>query len=343
MAGGGGAQFGGHDRAGVDQRVGLISQLARVDSYEMTNGPGSGTKRIRMVTGGGLDIEFLPDRALDIGHVTFRGVPLAWVSAVDFVSPHSYDTEGTEWLRSFGGGLLATCGLDTFGPPSTDSGVLYPMHGRVGAVPATVLEASLIDDVLTVRGEVRQAKVFSENLVLRRTYRAHLGGSTLHISDTVTNESATPAGHMMLYHFNLGWPLLDEKATLDIPHQSVTPRDEPAIAGLDTWSVIEPPQQGFAERVYFHHSVPGQGKATIDNPEINMRAELSFNTDTLPGLFQWKMADFGHFVMGLEPANTPHVHGRKTASDEKLLPVLQPGESVDYEVTLYLSDSHSTL
>lgn len=323
----------------LPERVGSLTQVARLDSAVVTNGPGAGTRRIRMVTGGGLDLEFLPDRALDIGHVSFRGIPLAWVSSVDFVPPHHFEAEGTEWLRSFGGGLLATCGLDTFGPPSEDEGRWFPMHGRVGALPANVVESSVTDTTITLRGEIRQTKVFSENLVLRRTYTADVGGATLRITDRVTNESAQPSGHMMLYHFNLGWPLLDERALLDIPCQSSTPRDEPAVSGIDRWRTIEPPQRGFREQVYFHEAHPGNGIAVIDNPHLNIRCEISFDTDTLPGLFQWKMADFGHYVMGLEPANTSHVFGRASARSSGELPVLEPGESVDYSISLSLSES----
>jgi hypothetical protein len=293
-----------------------------------------------MVTGGGLDLDLLPDRALDIGHVTFRGFPLAWISAVDFVSPHQFEAEGTEWLRTFGGGMLATCGLDTFGPPSEVGGRWYPMHGRIGALPSTVVETSLENDVLTVRGETRQAKVFGENLVLRRTFSADLGGSILRIRDTVTNESPQENGHMMLYHFNLGWPVLDKNAVLEIPSRSTTPRDEIARTGLDSWSTIEMPQRGFQEQVFFHEAHPGKGSAAVDNPDLDLRLEIRFATQTLPGLFQWKMADFGHYVMGLEPANTPHVHGRGSAQDAGVLPTLRPGESVDYEIDLVFSGSH---
>lgn len=328
------------DRSDLRARIGAMSQLARIDSYEVANGSAFGTRRIRMVTGGGLDLDFLPDRALDIGHLTFRGVPIPWISAVDFVSPHQFETEGTEWLRTFSGGMLATCGLDTFGPASEDTGKWYPMHGRVGALPSTVVETSLDQGVLTVRGEVHQAKVFGENLVLRRTYTAVLGGSTLHIRDTVTNESSTDAGHMMLYHFNLGWPLLDESAVLEIPSKTTTPRDERAIAGLESWQTIEPPQLGFSEQVYFHEAHPGNGLAVVDNPNLDLRLEIQFSTQTLPGLFHWKMADYGHYVMGLEPSNTHHVHGHQTAREASVLPILLPGESVEYEIDLVFSGSH---
>jgi hypothetical protein len=86
-----------------------------------------------MVTGGGLEAEIHPDRAMDLGQVTFDGIPGAWMSPAGLTHPAPYEPRGTEWLGTFGGGLVATCGLDTFGPPSIDGDVELGLHGRVGA------------------------------------------------------------------------------------------------------------------------------------------------------------------------------------------------------------------
>jgi len=322
----------------VRERVGSLSQVARVDSFTVDDGPSRGTRRIRMVNGGGLDIEVLPDRGMDLGHVSYRGIPLAWISAVGMQSPHSYNDQGTEWLRSFGGGLLTTCGLNTFGPPSEHAGVSYPMHGRVGAIAAHVSETRMTDTELRVSGEVSQAKVFSENLVLSRVLTLPIGGKTLDIEDTVTNESAHPSPHMVLYHFNLGWPLLDESASLHIPSVSTTPRDEDAAAGLPAWRSIDAPQRGFREQVFAHEFHDGPVSVGIENRVLGIRVDIGFSSRALPALYQWKMADHGHYVMGLEPANISQVDGFAQASQRTQLPILEPGESAKYSLSLTVSE-----
>jgi len=329
----------GLPRSEVSNRVGSMSQVARVESFTSNNGPSQGSRRIRLVTGGGLDMEILPDMSLDIGHMSYRGIDLPWISAVGMTSPALSESNGTEWLRSFGGGMLATCGLDSFGPPSIDEGKSFPMHGRVGTIPANVTKASVDDRLATVEGTVRQARVFEENLVLRRRYSAAIGSSTLQIHDEVTNESIHPTGHMMLYHFNVGWPLLHEGAQLDINATTTTARDSDAEAGYSSWSTIEPPQPGFREQVYFHEVGHAAAEAIIDNPELNVRLRLSFDTKNLPGMFQWKMSDAGHYVMGLEPTNVGHVMGRGSAREAGVLPILSPGETVKYSLELELSES----
>jgi hypothetical protein len=328
----------GLSRALVRERVGSLSQVARLDSFTVDDGPARGTRRIRMVNGGGLDLEILPDRSMDLGHVSFKGTPLAWISPVGMQSPYSYSEQGTEWLRSFGGGLLATCGLDTYGPESQHDGVHFPMHGRVGAIPARITETLVGETELRVSGEVRQAKVFSENLVLTRTLSSTIGGSSLTIEDTVTNESAHPSPHMMLYHFNLGWPLLDETATLHIPSTLTTPRDDEAKAGFDHWSSIGTPELGYREQVFVHEFDEGLVTVGIENPNLGIRLDIGFDSKQLPALFQWKMADHGHYVMGLEPANVAQVQGLAAAAKQGQLPLLQPGEAVSYAITLNVSE-----
>ncbi|MGV3712723.1 aldose 1-epimerase family protein [Pseudolysinimonas sp.] len=330
----------GAGRDELARRTGTLAQVARVDRLVDEEGPARGARRIRIVTGGGLEVEVHPDRALDLGQVTYRGVPVAWMSPTGMVAPALTESRGQEWLRSFGGGLLATCGLDSFGPPNVDEGVDYPQHGRVGVAPATVTRAEVRGGELVVSGLVRQATVFGENLVLERTWSADLGGATLRLRDVVRNEGAADAGHMVLYHVNVGWPLLDEAAHLELPSREVNPRDADARSGAGRWHQIDEPQAGYREQVFGHDfRDSGTAVVAIDNARIDTRFELRFETDTLPALHQWKMSGEGHYVMGLEPVNVNTFGGRAGARAAGTLPVLKPGRSVSYALDFSFSPS----
>ncbi|GAA1626569.1 aldose 1-epimerase family protein [Leucobacter chromiireducens] len=330
----------GRTRAEATRRVGHLKQLAGIDDLVETQGSARGARRLILTSGGGLTVEIHPDRALDVGAVTFRGVPIAWHSPTGFTAPGLSVNAETEWLRGFGGGLLATCGLDAFGPASLDDGVAYPMHGRVGSVPATVTRTEVTETELVVTGEVRQAAVFGENLVLRRRISVPLGGSSVVVEDRVTNESPSAAGHMVLYHANIGWPLLDEAAVLEIPSTSVTPRDPAAESGMVDWFQISGPVPGYAEQV-FKHDFSGRGiaKVAVDNPGRDLRLTLAFDSATLPALHQWKMLGEGHYVLGLEPTNVDWSWGRAAARTAGVLPTLEPGESVDYRLEFHCGPS----
>lgn len=312
------------------QRVGSLDQVARIESVVEGDGPARGTRRLHVVNGGGLEFDLHPDRALDIGAASFDGVPLAWLSSTGFAGPGSYEPEGRGWLRTFGGGLLTTCGLDSFGPPADDEDGVSGMHGRIGHLPARLTRAEASRDRVTVCGTVRQTAVFAENLVLRRRVTTVIGSAVVSVEDTVTNEGSSSSPHMVLYHVNLGWPLLDEGCVVEIAHASVEPRDSDAQEGLGRQYEIGGPVRDFREQVFIHRA-GSERTATVTNEARGLRFTLRYS-DTLPAIFEWKMTATQHYVLGLEPANTSEIGGRAAARAAGTLPRLEPGESIDYRV-----------
>ncbi|MDO9396859.1 MAG: aldose 1-epimerase family protein [Herbiconiux sp.] len=313
-------------------RVGSLDQIARVDRFVDDDGPSRGARRLRVVNGGGLEFDVHPDRGLDIGAASFEGLPLAWLSSTGFTRPDAYEPEGRGWLRSFGGGLVTTCGLNSFGPPADDEDGVVGMHGPIGNISARLISTEATAEAVTIVGEVRQASVFGENLVLRRTITSRVGSSSFTIDDTVTNEAETASPHMVLYHVNLGWPLLDSGSTIDIPAARVEPRDPDAVAGFDERAAIGEPTVGFREQVYVHEAGE-EREARVTNPARGLRFTLRYS-ETLPAIFQWKLTATKHFVLGLEPANTPEIQGRAAAREHGILPRLQPGESRSYSIEI---------
>lgn len=315
------------------ERIGTLSQVVRVDSFVEAQGPGRGTRRTRLVNGGGLEFEVHPDRGLDIGRVTVDGVQIAWISPTEIGSPDAYEPEGTNWLRTFGGGFLATCGLDTFGPASDDDGRSFGLHGRYGAQRAVVTRAEATTDEVVVEGAIRQATVFGENLEMRRRISSPVGSDEILIEDVVTNLGFDEQPHMVLYHMNLGWPLIGDAATVDIPSTGMSPRDSDAEYGADRWREVGPPVAGFREQVFVHALPAGANEIVVANPENGLEFRLVVDGAQLPALHQWKMTGQGHYVLGIEPANTPHIQGRASARAHGELPVLAPGESRSYRVS----------
>ena len=59
--------------------------------------------------------------------------------------------------------------------------------------------------------------VFGEQLLLTRRIEADLGGTCVRIADTVTNTGPTACPHMLLYHCNVGFPVVDDRAELGYP------------------------------------------------------------------------------------------------------------------------------
>jgi hypothetical protein len=169
--------------------VGQLSQVAGVRLVTLADGAGRGTRLLEFRSGAGLEFEIIVDRAFDIGHASIAGRPLAWVSQVGIEGPWFREPVDLGWLRGFGGGLLATGGLDHLGSPATaDEADLefpakvssdYPLHGRLSGEPATLVGYGAHWDsnecTLWAEGLIRQASVFGEVLELRRRIDCRVG------------------------------------------------------------------------------------------------------------------------------------------------------------------------
>jgi hypothetical protein len=334
--------YGRHwSRQEILQHVGHMDQVAGIKLVEASDGLGRGCRMLQVWTGSGLNFTVTADRALDISACRFKGIPLAWASSVGVVHPAHYEPEGLGWLRSFPGGLLATCGLDQFGTPSSDAGEALGLHGRAGNLPARCVGYRTYwtedDYELEITGEVRQTRVFGENLVLRRRISTQLGSSRIRIADAVTNEGFSPQPHMILYHFNLGFPLVSEDARLHLDVEQTIPRDEDAAAGLADWSRFQPPTAGYREQVFRHVATAdeeGQVHVELGNPTLGIGLRWSYDGTSLPHLFQWKMMGQGTYVLGIEPANSSGVEGRAVARQRGDLPHLEPGKSRRYTLAV---------
>lgn len=323
--------------APIDEAMRLLghrSAAVAVESSLRTDGPDAGTRRIRIVNGD-LDVELLPDRGLDIGQVRVAGVPLAWTSPTGFPRPSAGGADARSWLRAFGGGLLTTCGLLSYGAASVDEGEAHPLHGRYSTLSAQVVRADVDDDGVVVEAVVREATVFGEHLELRRRITSATGSRALRIEDVIRNLGAAPVEPMVLYHLNLGWPLLGEGAVLRSPAVSVQPRDAEAAAGLDSWARFPAAAPAYPEQV-FRHELPTDAHVAVSLAGgLGLEVTVAFDTAALPALFQWRVAEErGHVVLGIEPATAPTILGRADARAHGMLRPLAPGAELALGVTV---------
>jgi hypothetical protein len=332
----------------LQQRIGRLQQVAGIEPVVFEDGVAHGVRAFRFRTGGGLSLDVLCDRGMDLGAAEYRGVPLAWLSPTGVVAPHFREPGGEGWLRSFGGGLLVTCGLQNVGEPSVRNGEELGLHGRISNTPATVLAREVRWDgencLLQARAEVRESKVFGADLVLRRTVSARVGEACVWIEDTVRNEGHAPEPLMLLYHINLGWPLLDETARLvgpGDPGEPPEPRDAEAQKGLKHWDSFATPTPGFRERVFYHRpraDAQGWAEARLENPSLEGGIALSvrFRPEELSQFVQWTMTGEGTYVVGLEPA-TCRVGGYQREEEEGRVIHLAPGESRRFQLQIDIS------
>lgn len=335
-------------RRELEAHVGRIEQIGGIRRLRAADGPEEGVEQIQVRTGAGLTYYVSPSRGLDIGLAEFGGSPISWMSGNGEQHPAYYDPTGTAWLRTAAGGLLMTCGITQAGSPGVDAGTAYGLHGRAHHLPArqVAAEASWEEDEyeIRIRGYVEETSMFGESLRLTRTIASRLGENAIRIHDVVENIGFQPAGHMLLYHFNFGFPLMGPQTRVEFPAADVAARDEGVpLQGMDGWQA---PQPNMVERVYYHRlHEPTSGnrvEAAIINNDFpaagtggtqQVKVTLSWTQRTLPRLVQWYMPGEGVHALGIEPANC-WVGGREAARAADELRVLAPGETVDYELEL---------
>ncbi len=338
----------GFDRSYLEARTGRLEQIGGITPIVYDDGRARGTRAFLVRTGAGLEFECVADRALDIASASFCGVPLAWHGPGGVAHPAYYAPTGKEFERNFFGGLLTTCGLNAFGPPGQDEFGSWGQHGRVNHLPAqnVIHRAHWQNDrcTLEIAGTVFEYEMFGEALRLERSWSVELGTNRLHLKDRVTNDGGTRTPHMLLYHCNAGFPLLDEDSVLSVSAGAVRPRDDDARSGLRDWNRGGPPQAQFREQVFIHEPIAarnGFALVTFRNPKLRdgrgVQLEIQFRTDTLNAFFNWRMLAHKTYVMGMEPANCITVQGREEAAKRGTLPFLEVGESREYELVFAVS------
>lgn len=289
---------------------------------------------LQVRNGAGLEMTVSADRCADISRLIFKGDNMGYFSPCGYVAPSYYDDKGAGFLKSFTAGFLTTCGLAAAGNPCTDDGEEVPLHGTIGNIPCERIWWDEDEENIYIHAYVNDSGVFSRKLVLKRTITCGKQSNGFRITDTVENQGDTQSPVMILYHMNIGYPLLSEKAIVDIPSISVTPRNEHAAKDIHTWHKILPPTSGFEEQCYYHHFV-SEGMASIYNPDIGKGLSISFDAQQLDYFTQWKMTGYRSYVLGLEPGNC-HPDGRDVMRQQGKLKYLKPGEKVTYELNIML-------
>jgi hypothetical protein len=314
---------GNYVRAG---KVANLDQLASATTSTVGDGPAAGCRAVDLRVAGGIDIRILPDRGFDIGQAWFGGLPLAWISSVGESAPLSAPA-GTDWLGAFGGGLVTTCGLRNVGPPSEGHG----MHGRFSHLQASDVQVHREEEgnevVLTAAASIEEADPDGGRLRVERTIRTRTSRGLLEVADVTANLGPVTEPAPILYHVNVGVPMYDQDARLEMDSVEVLPRDADAERGLSSWMTPGPPREEAREMVFEHLLRPdpsGWGWAALTNPAVGVRLVLQWRRAELPRFHQWLHPGASMYVLGLEPANCS-VLGRGADRAAGTLPVLEPG------------------
>jgi len=350
-------------RRQVEERSGQLGQFAGVRLMTLEDGLERGIRMLEFRSGTGLRFTVLVDRAMDIADCEYRGCAIGWHSPAGFRHPglHEYEGEGgLAWMRSFSG-LMVTCGLDhilfmyeapadhyVYGPRKT---VQHSIHGRAGTIPARLSGYGERWDgercFLWAEGVVSQGTVFGEHLELHRRIEIEVGTDDIRLSDRVVNRGFYRTPHMLCYHINVGYPVLDEGSRYLAPIRDVV---WAAHAGQYRdqevgYRRMPAPRHQFHEQVWQHEmgaDADGAVPVALVNDRLGIGFEVTTRKDQFPCQYQWQNLQAGQYALGLEPS-TNHVLGHGAARERGELIWLEHGDERRYDTCLRVLGSAAAI
>lgn len=320
-------------------------QLGGIETSILDNGNGKGVRIAWINTGTGLRFKVVLDRGMDIAEAFYNEYSLTWLSHTGIAPPDPTTVAGMNWLNTFGGGLLNTCGLTHIGGPENDSYGLRGLHDRISHCPAYInsivqpdLHARMFE--MSMTGRMMQSVVFGHHLELKRTISVELGVPKIKIHDEVTNNGNQAAPHMLLYHINFGWPLIDE-GTMLIWEGKCIPREvnDPVFQKTSNYKICKPPINehfGAGESVAFIDLVTderGICQYEVFNPRLSLLIRIRYKKEQLPWLTNWQHWGENEYVTALEPGTHPPI-GQAAARKAGSLIFIQPEETRKYDLEM---------
>lgn len=289
-----------------------------VSSPEPSGPPGpwiASDRAGRLELGAGpLRVVVLPGRGLDVGAASFDGVQLAWLAAGG--EQPTVSSRAADWLTHFHGGLVTTCGLGNVGQPSEGFG----LHGRMSLTAASDVEVArdAAGHLVAVRGVVTDGP-----LTCRRT--TTVGPAGLVVDDLITNLGDGDELAPLLYHVNIGPPLLSDDLTVAVDSVAVRAAPGTAPGAAEAW---RRPARADPERetVLEHVLAPGSAGVSVEAFNPGLGLSLRICAAGLDRLHQWIDLRPGWGVLSLEPANCS-LQGRAAERRSPTAPWLRPGQS----------------
>ena len=158
------------------------------------------------------------------------------------------------------------------------------------------------------------------------------------------NQGFEDTEFMLLYHFNIGHPVIDEGSHLFTHSKAVVPRDEDAVAQPEPYNEYLAPTPHYKDIVYYHEleSVNGQATSAIINERTGLGLYLDYGTDGLDCFTQWKFLGEGNYVAGMEPGNA-YVGGRSKERAAGRVKVLPARASKRYRIKVGLLTSNDEI
>lgn len=322
-----------------------VRQLASLTTAVLDDGPQRSSRVAFINTGQSLRYTIALDRGADIIDATSHQHALAYLTQNNIAAPSHAFNQFSEWHAGWPAGLCTTCGPSFIGHDRVEDDQHTGLHGHHANTPAQVT-AILHPDPwqgqmqMGIDAIISDTRNFGPNLHVHRSIRSTIGDDAITITDRTVNRDPFPNPHALMYHCNIGWPLLDEGARLILSGRvELWPeamQRAPQPKTLEDWKIVPAPSRSFIRRSRGFICTPkaddrGVAHVGIINPRLELALELSFKLRQIPRVMIWQHYAPGMYVCGIEPMyGSPFPTGVEPRHNRSL----KPGESRPTQLTL---------
>ena len=303
----------------MDGRISNFQQVASIRRYTLTEGRGKGLDVLDCDNG---KIRFLLNvsKACDIMQLYHEGQNMS------FVSKNGFTKREIPFLRRFEGGMLYTCGLDSVGGREG-----YELHGTLHNIPAEIIRAECNESGIVVETIIRDTALFGQNLVMKRRVFTEIASDSVSVEDTLFNEGYKAEEYCLLYHINVGYPMLDNGAKVVADVESYTPRTAWAKQNETAMYAMNDAVPNQEETCYFLKL--SKPEIALVNEKIGKKFTVSYSGDTLPHFVEWKSMASGDYALGLEPCTTE-------LDDRFAYKTIEVGEEIKFFVKISITKKY---
>lgn len=311
-------------------RVGDVGQCFGIRAVELASGKATMIRGYDVDPASGLRFTVSESKGMDLFDLSYKGVRFSFVTKAGYSSPWISEERGMGYLNNLGAGFLYTAGLSNVGGPVEDGGFYHNVHGNLKNIPAqNVCWEQLWDGddcTLRIAGDVRDSAFFGRNLLMHRELTARVGEKRFFIRDTFENQGFDSEQIMLLYHMNLGYPVLDEGTRLLAPVLADEPQSEHTrLNDADYARMIAPIDNNteYLHALTLGSDADGRTACAAYNDKLGLGLYVRYNVDWLKYLVEWKCMSSGDYALGMLPSTcrpSGRVANRENGDLRKLAP-----------------------
>lgn len=320
--------------------IGNENQLLTARRVTYEDGLSRGVRAIELRNRSGLYTTCVEDQCLNLFDFSYKGINFAFQQKNGLVSGRYFSPAAPDFEFYWPAGMLYTCGLTNVGPGGVmEDGKFYPDHGRIGMLPAQNVQVSRSNAGVEITGSVHEGMLAGYHMELQRKIFFPGEGKCIRFEDTVSNREPQSVEFELLYHINLGYPLLSAESRVvkgkGGGYSIHTGGEIP-----EGWETCREPEDHKDEDLFCHENTPdddGWGYAALINDKLALGCYIKYRMDTLPWLMHWRNMCSHDYALGLEPSNN-QVLGRDRERKNGTLQVLEGYESKSFSVELGVLD-----